>query len=92
MLFKPELRKSLDGFVAISQQLSRRLKGLKNTSNTTPTMIGSGVIAAGGNVATAGHPAARSALSAAGCCEFRHGEAVDEPGLRQPDDRLQQGG
>jgi hypothetical protein len=56
MLFKPELRKSLDGFVAMTQQLGR-VKGLTNTSNTTPTMIGSGVIAAGG-IAAVSHPMA----------------------------------
>lgn len=56
MLFKPELRKSLDGFVAMNQQLAR-VKGLTNTSNTTPTMIGSGVIGATGMLAVA-HPAA----------------------------------
>lgn len=50
MLFKPELRKSLDGFVAMTQQLGR-LKGLTNSSNTTPTMIGSGVIGASGMLA-----------------------------------------
>lgn len=33
MLFKPELRESLDGFVAMNQQLSR-VKGLANTSNS----------------------------------------------------------
>lgn len=47
LLFKPELRKSLDQFVSVAQQAAR-VKGLTNTSNTTPTMIGSGVIAAGG--------------------------------------------
>jgi hypothetical protein len=39
MLFKPELRKELDGFVAMNQQLGR-LKGLNNSSNTAPTMFG----------------------------------------------------
>lgn len=56
MLFKPELRKSLDGFVAMNQQLSR-VKGLTNSSNTTPTMIGSGAVAASGMLAVA-HPTA----------------------------------
>jgi hypothetical protein len=54
MLFKPELRKSLDGFVSMNQQLAR-IKGLSNTSNTTPTMIGSGLVGAGG-VAAVTHP------------------------------------
>lgn len=56
MLFKPELRRALDSFVATSQQISR-VRGLGNTSNTTPTMIGSGLVAAGG-VAAASHPMA----------------------------------
>jgi hypothetical protein len=56
LLFKPELRKALDGFVGVSQQLSR-VKGMTNTSNTTPTMIGSGLVAAGG-VAAVSHPMA----------------------------------
>jgi hypothetical protein len=56
MLFKPELRKALDGFVAVNQQLSR-MKGLTNSSNTTPTMIGSGVVGASGIMA-ATHPLA----------------------------------
>jgi hypothetical protein len=43
MLFKPELRKSLDGFVAMNQQLGR-LKGLANTSNTSPNVVGSGIL------------------------------------------------
>lgn len=43
MLFKPELRKSLDGFVAMTQQLGR-LKGLANTSNTSPNVVGSGIL------------------------------------------------
>lgn len=43
MLFKPELRKSLDGFVAMTQQLSR-IKGLNNTSNSAPVMFGGGTI------------------------------------------------
>jgi hypothetical protein len=60
LLFKPELRKSLDGFVAVSQQLAR-VKGLTNTSNTTPTMIGSGVIAASG-VAAVTNPMALLAV------------------------------
>jgi hypothetical protein len=60
MLFKPELRKSLDNFVATNQQLSR-VKGLTNASNTTPTMIGSGLVAAGG-VAAVTHPPALLAL------------------------------
>ncbi|MDB5584322.1 MAG: hypothetical protein JWR80_9498 [Bradyrhizobium sp.] len=46
MLFKPELRKSLDGFVSMTQQLGR-LKGLNNTSNSAPTMFGGGTILAG---------------------------------------------
>jgi hypothetical protein len=56
LLFKPELRKALDSFVAVNQQLMR-LKGLTNTSNTTPTMIGSGVVGASGMIA-ATHPSA----------------------------------
>jgi hypothetical protein len=56
LLFKPELRKALDGFVRVSQQLAR-VKGMTNTSNATPTMIGSGVVAAGG-VAAISHPMA----------------------------------
>lgn len=39
MLFKPELRKELEKFVAVNQQLSR-LKGLNNTSQTAPVMFG----------------------------------------------------
>lgn len=53
MLFKPELRKSLNDFVATNQQLSR-VKGLTNTSNTTPTMIGSGFTGAVGTTAALG--------------------------------------
>jgi hypothetical protein len=53
MLFKPELRKELDKFVATSQQLAR-VKGLTNTSNTTPTMIGSGFVTALGGSAAVG--------------------------------------
>jgi hypothetical protein len=68
MLFKPELRKSLDGFVAMNQQLSR-IKGLTNTSNTTPTMIGSGVIAAGG-LASVTHPSAILAILAGGAANY----------------------
>jgi hypothetical protein len=56
MLFKPQLRKALDGFVGVSQQLAR-VKGMTNTSNTTPTMIGSGFLAAGGAAAVS-HPIA----------------------------------
>lgn len=68
LLFKPELRKSLDGFVAMNQQLMR-LKGLTNTSNTTPTMIGSGAVAAGG-LAAVSHPMALLGLVAAGGANF----------------------
>jgi hypothetical protein len=68
MLFKPELRKSLDGFVAMNQQLAR-IKGLSNTSNTTPTMIGSGAIAAGGITAVS-HPMALLGLAAAGGANY----------------------
>jgi hypothetical protein len=68
LLFKPELRKSLDGFVSMNQQLSR-IKGLTNTSNTTPTMIGSGVIAAGG-IAAVTHPMAILGLVAGGAANF----------------------
>lgn len=64
MLFKPELRKELDRFVAINQQLGR-VRGLNNTSGTTPTMIGSGVLAAGG-VAAISHPSALLALIGGG--------------------------
>lgn len=64
MLFKPELRKSLDGFVAMTQQLGR-VKGMTNTSNTTPTMIGSGVIAAGG-IAALSHPMALLGIAGGG--------------------------
>jgi hypothetical protein len=39
MLFKPELRKALDGFVAMNQQLSR-VKALNNTSNTGSLVLG----------------------------------------------------
>lgn len=47
MLFKPELRKALDGFVAMNQQLSR-LKGLNNTSNTASSMFGGGAMLSAG--------------------------------------------
>jgi hypothetical protein len=59
LLFKPELRKSLDQFVAVNQQLART-KGLTNTSNTTPTMIGSGFAGALGTTGALGfvNPAA----------------------------------
>jgi hypothetical protein len=46
MLFKPELRKSLDGFVAMNQQLGL-IKGLANTSNTGATMFGGSTMLAG---------------------------------------------
>jgi hypothetical protein len=68
MLFKPELRKSLDGFVSMNQQLAR-IKGLSNTSNTTPTMIGSGLVAAGG-VAAVTHPMALLGLVGGGLANF----------------------
>jgi hypothetical protein len=71
MLFKPELRKSLDGFVSMNQQLAR-IKGLSNTSNTTPTMIGSGLVAAGG-VAAVTHPMALLGLVGGGLANFVHG-------------------
>lgn len=53
MLFKPDQRKALDGFVALAQQL-QRVKGLTNASNTTPTMIGSGTIGAAGSLGALG--------------------------------------
>jgi hypothetical protein len=68
MLFKPEQRKALDGFVSMVQQLGR-VKGLTNTSNTTPTMIGSGVIAAGG-LAAISHPMAILGLLGAGGANY----------------------
>jgi hypothetical protein len=68
MLFKPEQRKALDGFVAIAQQLGR-VKGLSNTSNTTPTMIGSGVVAASG-LAAISHPSALLGLMGAGAANY----------------------
>jgi hypothetical protein len=46
MLFKPELRKSLDQFVAANQQFAR-LKGLNNTSQTAPVMFGGGALLTG---------------------------------------------
>lgn len=68
LLFKPELRKSLDGFVAMNQQLSR-LKGLTNTSNTTPTMIGSAAITAGGLEAVS-HPMALLGILGGGAANY----------------------
>lgn len=47
LLFKPELRKSLDRFVAANQQLSR-VKGLANKSQTAPVMFGGGTLLAAG--------------------------------------------
>jgi hypothetical protein len=77
MLFKPELRNSLDGFVAMNQQLSR-IKGLSNTSNTTPTMIGSGLVAAGG-VAAVTHPMALLGLVGGGVANFVMAKAWTSP-------------
>jgi hypothetical protein len=79
MLFKPELRKSLDGFVAMNQQLAR-IKGLSNTSNTTPTMIGSGAIAAGG-IAAISHPMALLGLVAAGGANYGMAKLWTNPGF-----------
>ena len=39
MLFKPDLRQSLDGFVAMNQQLGR-VRALNNNSNTGPLVMG----------------------------------------------------
>jgi hypothetical protein len=69
LLFKPELRQSLDGFVAVNQQLSR-LRGLKNNSNTTPTIIGAGVVS-GGGVALMTHPMALLAIAGGWSGQFR---------------------
>ncbi len=55
MLFKPELRSELDKFVAVNQQLAR-VKGLTNTSNTTPTMIGSSIMGGAGVATAMGQP------------------------------------
>jgi hypothetical protein len=79
MLFKPELRRSLDGFVSVVQQLGR-VKGLTNTSNTTPTMIGSGVIAAGG-LAAISHPMALLGLAAAGGANYGMAKLWTNPGF-----------
>jgi hypothetical protein len=79
LLFKPELRKSLDGFVAMNQQLAR-IKGLTNTSNTTPTMIGSGVIAAGG-IAAVTHPMAILGIIAGGAANFGMAKLWTSPGF-----------
>jgi hypothetical protein len=68
LLFKPELRKSLDGFVAMNQQLAR-LKGLSNSSNTTPTMIGSAAITAGG-LAAVSHPMAVLGIIGGGAANY----------------------
>jgi hypothetical protein len=68
LLFKPELRKSLDGFVAMNQQLAR-IKGLSNTSNTTPTMIGSAAITAGG-LAAVSHPMAVLGIIGGGAANY----------------------
>jgi hypothetical protein len=65
MLFKPELRKSLDNFVATAQQLSK-VKGLANTSNTTPTLLGSSMIGGAGVATALGHPTAILALIGGG--------------------------
>jgi hypothetical protein len=43
MLFKPEQRKALDQFVAVSQQLAK-VKGLHNNSNSAPVMFGGGAV------------------------------------------------
>lgn len=77
MLFKPELRRSLDGFVAMTQHLGR-IKGLTNTSNTTPTMIGSGVVAASG-VAAVTHPSALLAIFAGGVANYGMAKAWTNP-------------
>jgi hypothetical protein len=88
-LFKPELRKSLDGFVAMNQQLSR-IKGLTNTSNTTPTMIGSGVIAAGG-IAAVTHPMAILGIVAGGAANFGMAKLWTKSAVRKAHDRPWQG-
>lgn len=51
MLFKPELRKSLDQFVAANQQL-QRVKGLANTSNTAPVVFGGSALLTAGAAIT----------------------------------------
>lgn len=43
MLFKPELRKSLDQFVAVNQRLAGT-NALRNTSNTAPGLLAGGVM------------------------------------------------
>jgi hypothetical protein len=77
MLFKPEQRKALDGFVSVVQQLGR-VKGLTNSSNTTPTMIGSGAIAAGG-LAAVNHPVALLAILGGGAVNYGMAKAWTNP-------------
>jgi hypothetical protein len=68
LLFKPELRKSLDQFVAVNQQLSR-VRGLNNSSNTGPLVLaGAQLLQAGrmimsGDLAGLGIQAGANALN-----------------------------
>lgn len=54
MLFKPELRKGLDQFVAVNQRLAGS-NALRNTSQTIPNFIGTGFAGAAGTAAMLGH-------------------------------------
>jgi hypothetical protein len=57
---KSELRSALDQFVAVNQRLMK-VNALRNTSNTTPNMIGAGLMG-GAGLAIATHPGALLAV------------------------------
>lgn len=78
MLFKPELRRSLDQFVAVNQRLAK-VNALRNTSNTAPGIMAASTVAAmtaPGGVLLSGRP-----IMALGMAAMEMGAAAGNFGM-----------
>jgi hypothetical protein len=80
LLFKPELRQTLNQFVAVNQRLAGS-NALRNTSNTVPGFIGTGFAGGAGMAAASGNLKMLLAIGAEAAANYGMAKVWTNPGF-----------